>query len=453
MLKENTLNTKRQSKTLNIIRSAYADEKGIVLISVLALVSILALVGGVAVITTNTDIKISSNYKTSVEALYAAQAGIEEARTRLRGPPSTANYAGDTDTDFDEDWSAYILTSNTWQTSDDPNYNANYKNYIPQYSPVNHTNTSVVTNSLQTGISYWVKIRHKREYDAEQAGHTTTSTHYYDDDGSAATHTPGMPGNIIYYGYYDPSAPTTSTQFTTTGTTVYKPVEIISVYGNSGNSSKIIEIEVIHYPGPPILAPLYSMGDVSINGASSTIDGTDNCGENASLPPIYILSPSTLTENPSPTYGGNPPSPQIGSTYIDIMKYINILKSNATITITSDQNGATYGDATNFVTCYSDTSNPPNTQGLKLQNVTGYGTLLVKGDLTLGGGFTWYGLVLTSGTLILNGGGAGINIIGAVLSVETITINGDLNILHDSCEIDNSLNNQSLNVIRWREIY
>lgn len=195
------------------------------------------------------------------------------------------------------------------------------------------------------------------------------------------------------------------------------------------------------------------MGDVSLNGASSTIDGTDNCGENASLPPIYILSPSTLIENPAPTYGGNPSTPQIGPTYIDIMEYINALKNGATITITDDQNGATYGNTSDFVTCYTDTSNPPNVQGLTLQNVTGYGTLLVKGDLKLGGGFTWYGLILSSGTLVLNGGGAGINIIGAALSVETITINGDLNILYDSCMIDNALNNQSLNVIRWREIY
>jgi len=446
------MNSKRQSDKLGIV-TTWAAEKGIVFIAVLMLIVILALAGTIAVITTNTDIKISGNYKASVKALYAAQAGIEEARARLRGSSSSANYAGDPDTDFDEDWSAYILTSNTWQISDDPNYNANYKNYIPQYSPVNHTNTSVVANSLQTGISYWVKIRHKREYDAEQAGHTTTSTHYYDDDGSTVTHTSSTPGNIVYYGYYNPSTPTTAIQFTTTGTTVYKPVEIITVYGISGNSSKIIEIEVIHYPGPPILAPLYSMGDVSLNGASSTIDGTDNCGENAALPPIYILSPSTLTESPSPTYGGNPPTPQIGSTYIDIMEYINALKSGATITITDDQNGATYGNASDFVTCYSDTSNPPNVQGLKLQNVTGYGTLLVKGDLTLGGGFTWYGLILSSGTLVLNGGGSGINITGAAMSVETITINGDLNIKYDSCMIDNSLNNQSLNVIRWKEVY
>ncbi|MBM2833998.1 MAG: pehV [Candidatus Brocadiaceae bacterium] len=106
------MNSKRQSDKLGIV-TTWAAESGIVFIAVLVLIVILALVGTIAVITTNTDIKISGNYKANVKALYAAQAGSEEARARLRGPSSTANYAGDPDTDFDEDWSAYILTSIT----------------------------------------------------------------------------------------------------------------------------------------------------------------------------------------------------------------------------------------------------------------------------------------------------------------------------------------------------
>src|SRR3990167_395059 len=447
------MNSKRQSDKLGIV-TTWAAESGIVFIAVLVLIVILALVGTIAVITTNTDIKISGNYKASVKALYAAQAGIEEARARLRGSSSSANYAGDPDTDFDEDWSAYILTSNTWQISDDPDYNANYKNYIPQYSPVNHTNTSVVANSIQTGISYWAKIRHKREFDAEQAGHTPTSTHYYDDDGSTATHTAGAPGNIVYYGYEDPSAPTTAIQFTTTGTTVYKPVEIITVYGNSGGSLKIIEIEVVHDSGPPILSPLYSKYSVEINGSSATVDGNDNCSTNPSLPPAYVLSPpGSVSISGSPTLTGVPSSPQTGPIDVDIMGYINALKNDATITITSDQTNGTYGNASNYVICYSDTSNPPNNQGLSLNGVTGYGILLVKGDLKLGGGFIWHGLILSTADVELNGGGGGVNIYGAILSVQTSTINGGINAYYNSCNIVDALENQPLKVIKWKEVY
>ncbi len=61
------------------------DEKGIVFIAIIALIAILVLVGTVGVLATTTEVKISSNYKTGIKALYAAQAGIEEARENKRG--------------------------------------------------------------------------------------------------------------------------------------------------------------------------------------------------------------------------------------------------------------------------------------------------------------------------------------------------------------------------------
>ncbi len=444
------MNPKRQSEKLPITLP-YTTESGIVLVAILSLVAILALVGTVSVVTTNTDIKISSNHKSSVQALYAAQAGIEEARARLSGSSSDHNYSGDT-VPFDSHWSAYILTSNTWQTSDDPNYNANYKNYIPTYNPVNHTNTSIIPNSLQTGISYWVKIRHKREYDAEQAGHSTTSPHYYDNDGSTLTHTAELPGSIVYYGYGDPFAPTTAIQFTSTSPPPkYKPVEIITAYGQSGRSTNTIEIEAVRYPGPPIVAPLYSKGDVTINGAGSFY-GTDTCSA-PSLPPIYTKSPYIVDPNGSSyAFGGNPPSPETGPIDIDIMGYITVMKINATITITSDQTNTNYGSSNNYVVCYA------NMTELKLNGGTGFGILLVNGDLELAGGFTWNGLILTSGKIKMSGGGSNpVNINGAVLSgndSETETISGgSVTLQYNSCEIENALNNQPLKVIKWKEIY
>jgi hypothetical protein len=74
---------------------------------------------------------------------------------------------------------------------------------------------------------------------------------------------------------------------------------------------------------------------------------------------------------------------QHGTLNIDIQSLMNSFRPSATSTITADQNGATYGSSTNYVTVYSDTDSPSNTQGLKLQNVTGYGILLVKGDLNI----------------------------------------------------------------------
>jgi len=73
------------------------NNKGIVLIGVIALVAILALVGTATVVTTTTDIKISTNHKTSVQTLFAAEGGagysVAELRKKLNNVlnPSTSD--------------------------------------------------------------------------------------------------------------------------------------------------------------------------------------------------------------------------------------------------------------------------------------------------------------------------------------------------------------------------
>jgi len=54
-----------------------------VLVLGLLLVAVLALVGTTAVMTSTTDMKINSNYKTGAQAYYIAEAGIERARAKL----------------------------------------------------------------------------------------------------------------------------------------------------------------------------------------------------------------------------------------------------------------------------------------------------------------------------------------------------------------------------------
>lgn len=427
------------------------NEKGMVLQTALIFLTIIALLGSTAVMVTTTDIKIGANHKINQQAFFAAEAGIAEARARLRGPSSGANYAGDPAASVDPWWSAYILTSNSWQTSNDPDYHAGYKNYIPASGT--YTNTTISVNSLQTDISYFVKIRHKREYDAEQAGHTTSSLHYYDGDGSTSTHTSASPGNVVYWGYGDPSDATTAKQFTTSGATEHKPVDIITAYGISGSSVNIIAVEVITPPGPPVKSALYAKGSVTGNGSALSISGVDNCGSAPSVSPIYTVSPSTTTLNGSPIMEGDPPSPTSGPDDFDIVDYVNTLKSSATEIITADQNGTNFGTSSSFVTLYSDTSNPYNVGGLKFQNLTGYGILLVEGDLVLGGGINWNGLILVTGVLTFNGGGSGVNILGTVLANQTVSINGGFDILYDSCMMDDALNTQSQKTISWRQVY
>ena len=429
------------------------NEKGIVLLVTLLIIALLVLLGSIAVQYSTTDLKIAANHKLGVTAFYAAEAGIAEALERLRGAPSAANYAGDPATTPDVLWSAYILTSNAWQTSDDPQYSSSYKNYFP--TAASHANTSITANSLQSVIPYSVKIRHKTEYDAELAGHTPVSSpHYVDNDGNTGMHaSAAAPGNILYWGYGNPAAPATATQFTSSTATEHKPVEIVTGFARQGSALKRIRVEVVRNPGPLVQAAIYAKGDITGNGSALVVDGNDACGVVPFKPPTLTKIPSITDPNGGPVFTPDPPGPQTTTLDIDIAGYVNDLKGSATATITSDQNGATYGSSSNFVTAYSDTSNPNNVQGLKMQNVTGYGILLVKGDLELGGGFIWNGLVLCTGVLTFNGGGAGVNIRGAVLANETVTINGGLDIGYDSCMVENALANQAMRVISWQEEY
>jgi Tfp pilus assembly protein PilX len=464
------------------------NQNGIVLILSLVFLCILALLGSTAVMLTTTDMKIGGNYKSSTQAFSAAQAGIAETRLRLKGSAAASGYAGDTGTTADPLWSAYILTSGTWTTADDLEYDSNYQNYFP--SDTNFTSTTASVNTLQStvDVDYFVKIKHKREYDAEQAGHTTTNTHYDDGDGNLGTNPISAPGSIVYYGD-DPITVDDKSwvYFTTAGTPTpreARPVEIVRSYGESRGSLAVVEVEVIQVPlNIDVEAPLYTKGNLTGNGSALYIDGNDLAGSgggvdcsgdvSADLPPVYQYDDPDDADTPVFTLNGADAEDFQGPGYpyaldgsdaafsgpkdIPITEYVTDMgfPGSATETILADQNGATYGaDGNgNSVTCYSNTSSPYNVQGLKLSNVNGYGILAVEGDLEMGGGFTWHGLVLCTGTLTFNGGGSGVNITGAVLAKQTVTINGGVDIRYDSCYIQEALQAVSVRVSQWRQVY
>jgi Tfp pilus assembly protein PilX len=229
----------------------------------------------------------------------------------------------------------------------------------------------------------------------------------------------------------------------------------------TGPNSAKARVEIIVQVNTAIAsspAVVYSKGDVTGNGSSLTINGSDACSQETALGPIYTKDPATTSLNGNPTLSGSPPTPQHGTLDLDIQGLIDSLKPSTTTTLTEDQNSGTYGTTSNYVTVYSDTSAPLNNQGLKLQNVTGYGILLVKGDLVLGGGFTWNGLIYATGSVTLNGGGGpGINVYGQIYagtsSVTDVTINGGNTLGYDSCAIKKALASQAFKVVSWKHDY
>ena len=473
------------------------DQKGIVLILSMVFLSILALLGSTAVVLTTTDMKIGDNYKQNTQAVSAAQAGVAEAINRLNRSTTETGYAGDTaftnTTAPDPLWAAYILTSGAWTTSDDPEHNSDDHNYYP--SGINYTATTASVNTLQStvDIDYFVKIRHKREYDAKQAGHTTTTPHYADGDGSTdpTIITADAPGSIVYYGD-DPTTPDDMSwvYHTTSGTPTSRkarPVEIIRSYGESNGSLAIVEVEIKKIAlNIATEAAIYARDIITANGTVD-VDGNDQAGA------VGAVDCSGVSEPPKPPFYNSPSGTTItlngvsseldgalptacsdagltfddlksgtsdclsGDVDIPISDYVTQmgLPGAATETILDDQNNGTYGSDGNGngIIVYCDATALVN--GLALNGVTGYGLLAVEGDLILGGGFTWYGLVICTGILTFNGGGGpnAINITGAVLANQTVTMNGSVNVQYDSCYIQEALQGMRAQIVRWRRVY
>jgi len=231
-------------------------------------------------------------------------------------------------------------------------------------------------------------------------------------------------------------------------------VMITTVATGTDNSKAIVQTVVRLFPGPSSPATVYTKGDVTGNGTSLTISGDDACDEGPNLDAIYAKG--DWNPNGTPTITGA--VTEFGTTDLDIAGMISQLKASANITLTEDTNGATYGSSSDYKVVYSNTSSPTNVNGLKLNNLTGYGILLVDGDLELAGGFNWNGIILVTGAVKLNGGGADpVNISGQLLSgtstVTDISINGANNITYNSCNVKQATTTAPLTVVNWKQSY
>ncbi len=435
------------------------DEEGIVLISVIILMVILALVGTVTVMTTNTENNVSENYKTNTLAFYAAQAGIEEARERLRKPSTSTSYAGDPSAGGNDPlWVSYILALGADSASfdpstDDPNYDAAYTNlYYPLFG--NATNTGTATSSLQdsniSDISYWVKIRHKKWSDctaAEQATIDTTNS-----AGGASA------GDIIYYGFMS-SGDSTAVTFThdTPVTNICSPIELVTAHGMDLNSNSNTEVQVKKDIRPPVPGAFY--GDVTQpmgkGGGNLTIIGDDNCTTEY-VPAIAWTTTDTLSGSGGSTNFQSNGATGAGAASqvpdVDIEAYVNALKPLATVTLTADNTNFTVGGPTDYQIVFCDTSvgsyGGNGALDLKTTGIGGYGTLVVNGNLEFSGQCDWHGLVLVNGDMSFSGGGTK-NIWGAAMAESVATLNGTVNIYYDSCEIHKTNLSYTYTTFRW----
>ena len=397
----------------------HKNEKGMVLPLGLMFLAIIAILGTTAVIVTTTDLKIGSNYRASEQAFYAAEAGIEEARARLR--ENAADHINDNHPASDQ-WRAYI--------GDD--VKAQGKGY-------NSGNTMHINvPSIQSDLVYVVEIKHQTD----------------------------ASGNILYWG--DPDGDGKSQRNIDGTYSGNKNIYLVTSYGYSGTSNKIINVEMTRFP--PVTAPaaLYVEASTTVMGASTHIIGTDSCGSEDKPGIVTTGAAGSITYNPSGLLGTNvtgTPNETYGGTNMDVQSMIDSFKGAADFAYTvnsATDTGMSWGTPTPGATlqdpssCGSNNIVYYNTQDTDIKlsgGTTGCGMLLVEGDLDMSGGFSWHGIIIVTGSIRYTGGGDK-NITGAIISggsVDADIVGGNSNIVYCSSAIDAQTENHPLLILRWKE--
>jgi hypothetical protein len=391
------------------------------------LLGVLALLGTAAMTFTTTDVLISGNYKSMARTFHAAEAGTEEARARLRA--SAAHPIVDAHP-TQTGWRAYIGSVTNAQGK---GYNAS-------------NGMHVRVDSLQNALDYTVEVQH-----ATDAG-----------------------GNILYWGDHDGDG--VNTRNTTTGQNIY----VLTSAGTVSDVRKTVEKEAARIPPITVPGALYVEAQTTVQGSSTNIIGTDDCGAD-DQPGIRTTLPMTIPgppaedsviQNGSPNIVGSTPI-AYNHTDMDIQTMVDSLKdlSNFAYTVSSATHtgtttpgpgdnwgqptaGATLQDAS---ACSEHNVVHYDTGGTYLTlsgGVTGCGFLLVDGDLEIHGGFSWHGVVLVTGSIVFSGGGNK-NITGAVLSGGSAVadvIGGNANIVFCSTAVTSQTQNRPLRVFHWKEL-
>ncbi|HXH10519.1 MAG TPA: PilX N-terminal domain-containing pilus assembly protein [Alphaproteobacteria bacterium] len=405
---------RRGSLHPGILPSYFAQENGMVTALGLLMLAVLTLLGTTAVVVTSTDIQIGGNYKVSETAFYAAEAGLEEARARLRGNAG-ANLI------LDE-----YPTSSQWRAYIGPLTKAQEKGFISG-------NAQHILVDTQSDLNYVVEIKHKTN-DA---------------------------GDVLYWGDHDGDG--IKTRHTDSS---WPNIYAITSTGYTANSSRTVEAEVTRPLPIPVPSPLYVKAQAKIHGNSTIIKGEDGCGKRDSPGVITTKDSSSIELQGNPKITGQPVNIQYNGPNIDVTSLVEELKENANYTYIvtgKTETGRNWGkpegtDQQTPSTCSVSNIIYYNTQGthIKLTGQTsGCGILLVDGDLEVEGGFAWHGIILVTGTATYRGGAekhvTGGIMAGASMEGDLDDVGGNTSIVYCSSAIDNQTFNLPLRMLSWKE--
>jgi hypothetical protein len=472
------------------------SQKGIALLIAIFVLMMVSVVALSLLLSSGTESSVAGNYRLATQSYYAAYAGLEEARGRMWSKhPNTI--AASLPNVMPVGQAIYITNpvgteSVTPTSSSNEYYDSEYHyEFGPQASSLGSSATTV--NSVSTTAGFpgplykWVRITPKTEQSQNLD---------IDNDGNIDATQP------IYFDglhqYVSGTLPTLAGEPTN-----QKQVYTLTSLAVLPNGAKrMLQADVamsifnFTFPGaltlngknPNLIAP---------TSVPFVVSGDDHSPGGAGCPPVQATRPAVgvtgangvnqavagIPTNRLGNYtGGGLATPSVGivdsnlppseSTPSGLESIVAQIESTADYVVQGPVTSLPdYGTAANPVTVVVDSGNNGATGDLTLTgNITGYGTLVVRGSYNPAGTVGWNGMVLVIGQGNVQGSGGGNNSYnGGVFVAKTRDSSGNLlnnlgvptfdwsggggnGIFYNSCSINKATNNRTYQVLSFHEI-
>lgn len=421
-------------------RRALGSERGGALLISLAMLLALGFVGSALITTASVELQVAGHDRRGAQALYAAEAGIEEAMHRLAmksGTQVTVNGVTfdpairDTSSALDPDWEIRIYSPlASSPTSGDPSLA-----YTPTVQDVNVDQLDYLRDGAM------VSIRHK----------------WWDVDGDDVREVGEM---VLYDASRQPPE----------NLVAGSPIQVIEVAGHRTDARRRLQVEVIPYPiTPTVYSAMFSLGLVDVTGSvaicghnhdpdiptGTELESSPPCSPNYDQLDGHLSAIATtgseVTTSGSSNVLGQPAAidTSSGNPFLSLAEAIGITQEvldqlltqpdHTSLNDTPPIEGLTYidGDATG---------------GERLDGIEGSGLLYVNGDLEINADAVWRGIIYVEGSLKITGTPW---ILGSVIVRGEATPAfgaGNASILYSNIAIQRALENLfPYEVLSWKE--
>ena len=406
-------------------------EAGNTLVVALLILFLLTAVGISYVAVTKGEKQIAGNQLSASQAFQSAEAGISEVLVRMSNPnQGTPSYLAEAPGTYTPGWGWYVI-NDPGAESLDPQYNASLTDgrdndadaavdeASEHYREIGSLNSNG-SIALADRLDYpWVKVRYKIN----------------------------SGGNIVLFGDHDNNPTTPPVENTVRGI----PKIIVSAQGRRGVGSKIVTVEAVKWPLPPVPGSVYTEGPIIFNGNAFYIDGHDHDPTapydtvTSATPLLGISTPNNpaviagaLDAQQADNVDGTGASPSVGSSNVnlDLPALATAWSQMADVTLSgSITNPSTAGWGTIGDLKIVHIAGDLHVSG----NASGAGVLVVDGNFDMSGTFNWNGVVLVLGDVTVTGGGTAKQVVGAMMVQGSLSgnssLNGNIKLLYSSAMI------------------